>query len=181
MKNILLIFAIFFALIQNTQAADEKEKELFNRFIEFTGNFEEDLHRLKQKPLVDLTEEEQKSVEDFSIERKINPEYIKKYEQDIKKQYTPQNRLNPWLATYYDPEYFIEYLEKLPARTLAQKYQLLVLWQIYKPEKVGSDEYKAIAEAAHNKTTEYLADDGNWQASWRRDEYNETINGDFQK
>ena len=90
MKNILLIFAIFFALIQNTQAADEKEKELFNRFIEFTGEFEEDLHRLKQKPLVDLTEEEQKSVEDFSIERKINPEYIKKYEQDIKKQYTPQ-------------------------------------------------------------------------------------------
>lgn len=181
MKNILLIFAIFFALIQNTRAADEKEKELFNRFIEFTGEFEEDLHRLKQKPLVDLTEEEQKSVEDFSIERKINPEYIKKYEQDTKKQYTPQNRLNPWLATYYDPEYFMEYLEKLPARTLAQKYQLLVLWQIYKPEKVGSDEYKAIAEAAHNKTTEYLADDGNWQASWRRDEYNETINGDFQK
>lgn len=181
MKKLLLVFAVFFALLKNAQATDEKDKEMFDRFINFTGTYEEDLHRFKQKPLVDLTEEEEKSVADFSIERKINPQYIEKYEQDTKQQYSPAAKLNPWLAAYYDSEYFIEYLEKLPARTLAQKYQLLILWQIYKPEKVGTDEYKAIAEAAHNKTMEYLTDDDNWQASWRREEYEEIVQDDFQK
>lgn len=181
MKKLLLMLGIFFALLKNAQAIDEKEKEMFDRFINFTGTYEEDLHRFKQKPLVDLTEEEQKSVAGFSIERKINPQYIEKYEQDIKQQYSPAAKLNPWLASYYDTAYFIEYLEKIPARTLAQKYQLLILWQIYKPEKVGSEEYKKIAESAHAKTMEYLADDDNWQASWRREEYEEIVQDDFQK
>ena len=181
MKKLLLTFAVFFALLENAQAIDEKEKEMFDRFINFTGTYEEDLHRFKQKPLVDLTEEEQKSVADFSIERKINPQYIEKYEQDTKQQYSPAAKLNPWLASYYDTAYFIEYLEKIPTRTLAQKYQLLILWQIYKPEKVGSEEYKKIAESAHAKTMEYLADDDNWQASWRREEYEEIVQDDFQK
>ena len=181
MKKLLLMLGIFFALLKNAQAIDEKEKEMFDRLINFTGTYEEDLHRFKQKPLVDLTEEEQKSVAGFAIERKINPQYIEKYEQDTKQQYSPAAKLNPWLAAYYDSEYFIEYLEKIPARTLAQKYQLLILWQIYKPEKVGSEEYKKIAESAHAKTMEYLADDDNWQASWRREEYEEIVQDDFQK
>lgn len=181
MKTLLLTFAVFFALFENAQALDKKEKEMFDRFISFTGTYEEDLHRFKQKPLVDLSEEETKSVAGFSIKRKINPQYIEKYEQDTKKKYSPTAKLNPWLATYYDPEYFIEYLEKIPARTLAQKYQLLVLWQIYKPEKVNTAEYKKIAAAAHAKTTEYLADDDNWQAPWRRGEYEEIVQDDFQK
>lgn len=181
MRKLFLILIIFLVSIPNIKAQEVDKKELFERVMNFTGNYEEDLHRFKQKPLVDLTEEEQKSVADFSIERKINPEYIKRYEEEFKKKYTHQNYLNPWLASYYDTAYFIEYLEKIPARTLAQKYQLLVLWQIYKPEKVGSDEYKVIAETAHNKTMEYLADDNNWQASWRREEYEEIVQDDFQK
>ena len=43
---------------------------------------------------------------------------------------------------YYDPEYYLEYLEKIPVRTLAQRYQLLILWQLYKPEKISSPEYR---------------------------------------
>ena len=183
MKKLFLIFGIFFALLKNVQALDkkEKEKEIIDQFISFTGTYEEDLHRFRQKPLVDLTEEEAKSVDNFSIERKINPQYIERYEKDTEKKYSPTAKLNPWLATYYDPEYFIEYLEKIPARTLAQKYQLLILWQIYKPEKVNTAEYKEIAAAAHAKITEYLSDDDNWQVPWRRDEYNEIVQNDFQK
>lgn len=181
MKKLFFIFLVLPVFIQNAFAIDEKEKELFDRVINFTGNYEEDLHRFKQKALVDLTEEEKDSVIGFSIERKINPKYIEEYEKNSKQKYTPTAKINPWLATHYDPEYFMEYLEKIPARTLAQKYQLLVLWQIYKPEKINSEEYKEIAEAVHLKTMEYLSDDDNWQASWRRDEYKETVQDDFQK
>ncbi len=181
MKKLSLVLAVFFALFENAQAADKKDKEILDQPADYTETCEEDLHLSKPKPFVDLTKEEQKLVNGFSLERKINPKYIKKYEQNTRKQYTPQNELDPWLATYYDSEYFIEYLEKIPARTLAQKYQLLLMWQIYKPEKINSDDYKTVAEAAHNKTMEYLANDENWQASWRRDEYREIVQNDFQK
>lgn len=180
MKKIFLIFAVCLFFVSNTWAKEDKN-EVFESILSFTGNFEEDLHRFKQKPLVDLTEEEKKSVADFSIERKIDPRYIKEYEKKFKQEYTPTNELNPWLAIHYDPEYFMEYLEKIPARTLAQKYQLLVLWQIYKPEKVNTAEYKEIATTAHAKTMEYLSDINNWQVSWRRDEYKEIVQSDFQK
>ncbi|MBR1825168.1 MAG: hypothetical protein IJ770_01095 [Alphaproteobacteria bacterium] len=53
MKKLLLIFGIFFALLENAQALDEKEKAMFDRLISFTGTYEEDLHRFKQKPLID--------------------------------------------------------------------------------------------------------------------------------
>lgn len=180
MKKLLLILSLCLVFCPNVRA-EENNDELFERVLSFTGDFEEDLHRFKQKPLVDLTEEEEKSVAGFSIERKINPQYIKEYEKKSEQEYAPTNKLDPWLATYYDPEYFIEYLEKIPARTLAQKYQLLVLWQIYKPKKVNTAEYRKIAAEAYAKTMEYLSDDGNWQASWRRDEYKEIVQNNFQK
>ena len=180
MNRLFFILCLLLVLGSNTRA-EEHNEELFERFLSVTGTYEENLHRFKQKPLVDLTEEEKDSVIGFSIERKINPKYIKEYEKNSEQKYTPTAELNPWLATHYDAEYFIEYLEKIPARTLAQKYQLLVLWQIYKPEKVNSEEYKKIAEAAHLKTMEYLSDDNNWQASWRRDEYDQTVQNDYQK
>ena len=37
MKKLLLMLGIFFALLKNAQAIDEKEKEMFDRFINFTG------------------------------------------------------------------------------------------------------------------------------------------------
>lgn len=181
MKNLFLIFGIFFALTQNVKANNETDQELIKNFFDFTGEYEENIQRLRQKLLTDLTEEEKKSVVGFELEREINPKYVERYEKDSGEKYSPKDEPNPWLAVYYDPEYFIEYLEKIPARTLAQKYQILVLWQIYKPEKVNSEAYKKIAAAAHNKTMEYLADNGNWQASWRREEYKEIVQDDFQK
>ena len=155
MKKITLLLGIFFSLLQNLEA--------------------------KESDYIDLTTDEEKAVTGFTIKRKINPQYIKRYEEETKKKYKIGDKIDPLYAAYYDPEYFIEYLEKIPFRTLAQKYQLLVLWQVYKPKKVHTEEYKTIAAQAHNKTMAYLADDSNWQASWRREEYSETIKDDFQK
>lgn len=178
MRKLALI--LLFILTYTNAHAEAKDLK-FEKILSFIGQFEENLYSFYQKPLMDLTKEEEKSIANFLIERKINPKYIEEYENKLEQKYAPNEKVYPWLATHYNPEYFIEYLEKIPARTLAQKYQLLVLWQIYKPEKINSEEYRKIAEEAHTKTTEYLSDNHNWQASWRRDEYEETIQGDFQK
>ena len=133
----------------------------------------------------------EKTAKGFSIARRVNPEYIREYEHPTlplkysgicqrEPAYAPENELDPWLIMYYDPEYYLEYLEKIPVRTLAQRYQLLILWQLYKPEKISSPEYREMAAAAHNETAEYLAGD-NWQAAWRKEEYDKLIQGDFQK
>lgn len=133
----------------------------------------------------------EKTAKGFSIARRVNPGYIREYEHPtlplnipeyVRREpaYAPENELDPWLIMYYDPEYYLEYLEKIPVRTLAQRYQLLILWQLYKPEKISSPEYREMAAAAHNETAEYLAGD-NWQAAWRKEEYDKLIQGDFQK
>lgn len=135
--------------------------------------------------------EKAEAAKGFSIARRVNPEYIREYEHPTepsnipkyirrKPAYAPENELDPWLIMYYDPEYYLEYLEKIPERTLAQRYQLLILWQLYKPEKISSPEYRDVAASAHDETAEYLAGD-NWQAAWQKEEYDGLIQGDFQK
>lgn len=176
-----LLLAIFFILLTPlTTNADDLTDEDFNQIIAYTATWEEDLHRMFiQKEIHDLTTEEKEKIKNFSIERKINPEYIKEYEKIYKTTYTPTKKLNPKLIMYYDPEYYLEYLEKIPAKTLYQKYQLLLLWQLYKQEKINTPEYSHIATLAHNKTTEYLSNETNWQSPWRKEEYEEIIKDDF--
>ena len=78
----------------------------------------------------------EKTAKGFSIARRVNPEYIREYEHPtlplnipeyVRREpaYAPENELDPWLIMYYDPEYYLEYLEKIPVRTLAQRLSLI--------------------------------------------------------
>lgn len=90
------------------------------------------------------------------------------------------------LGVYYDPQYTLKYLENLPYNsnlsmyTLHLQYQLLVFWQIYRPEMIATTDYKTVAQTAHYKVMLYLSNKNNWQASWRDEEYLKTIGDDFQ-
>lgn len=177
MKKFLYVFAMFFVVIPLVQAENNLDNDRFNKSLSFVRRFEADLHDFKAYQAKENTND----ITGFSLNRPINSKYIKAYEEIVEQKYDINNPINPWLAVYYDPQYFMKYLEQIPTRTLEQNYQLLILWQIYKPQMIDSEDYKAIAMAAHNKTLNYLADDNNWQASWRQKEYAETVQEDFQK
>ena len=79
----------------------------------------------------------------------------------------------------FDPLASITYLENSDNRTWGDNFQLMILWQVYQPEKVTTDLYKDIAQANHEELQAYFTAE-RWQSGWRQKEYFEAVGSDYQ-
>lgn len=79
----------------------------------------------------------------------------------------------------FDPLASIKFLENLDNRTWVDNLQLMILWQVYQPEKISTDLYKNMAKANHDELQAYFAA-GRWQAGWRQEEYSKAVGSDYQ-
>ncbi len=77
------------------------------------------------------------------------------------------------------PQKAISYLENLPNRNLEQRFQLMVLWHIYAPEKITMESYRQEADKTHALMQEYFNSDAHF-FYWRPEEYSETVGADYQ-
>ena len=80
----------------------------------------------------------------------------------------------------YDVKGTINYLEKIENRTLSQNLQLLVLWNIYLPDKISMNLYQQTAQIVHEDILSYLNSD-RWQSGWRAEEYLGHVGEDYQQ
>lgn len=78
----------------------------------------------------------------------------------------------------FDPLSSIEYLENLDGRDWRYNFQLMVLLQVYQPEKIDTDLYKNIAKDSYEELLAYFASE-QWGVDWRRDEYFEVVGSDY--
>ncbi len=121
----------------------------------------------------------------LTIDSPLNETYKLAYLSDLLNEF-PFNRFKDntefetQYAVRYDPLGSIRYLEHLESKTPAQNFQLMVLWQVYQPEKVATELYKKMAEECHNDLLEYFKA-GKWQSGWREEEYQDRIGDDYQR
>ncbi len=115
-----------------------------------------------------------------TIDSPLNDEYKNAYLKHLlNSNYFPDNEIKMNYAIRYDTNGTIKYLESLPERNLSQDFQLLVLYHIYMPEKIGTTDFKNIAEKLNSELLEYFEAD-KWQSSWRKEEYAEQVKNDYQ-
>lgn len=121
---------------------------------------------------------------DLTIKSPLNEKYKLSYLSDLLKEF-PYNNFHDKTdfeakyAVRYDPLGSIKYLETIEKRSFGQNFQLMVLLQIFQPEKVATDVYKRIAEKSHKELQAYFEAE-EWQSDWREKEYNEQVGNNFQ-
>ncbi|MBD5404947.1 ankyrin repeat domain-containing protein [bacterium] len=175
MKKFLIIFNLVFCF---------SFKNVFaSAIIDNTKNY------LEQNQLYDLYKqrlEKLKNTKDFKkivksvINLPLNNEYKNAYLKDIfNSTYLIDKEFAMNYAIHYDVNGTIKYLESLPKRNLSQDFQLLLLWHIYNPEKINSDDFKDIVKKLNLELLEYF-EAKKWQSSWRKEEYAENVKNDYQ-
>lgn len=118
------------------------------------------------------------------INSPLNQEYKYFYLHDLLKDfpfntYKDKTEFEPLYAVRYDPSGSIKYLEGLKNRTIAQNFQLMVLWQIYQSEKITTKLYERAAEQCHKDLQDYFRAE-KWQSSWREEEYAEKVKDNYE-
>ncbi len=126
---------------------------------------------------------------DTTIEAIINSPFNTKYKIANLKETFEQSPYNwdavnkefvPQLAVFYDHPHAIKYLEHKKNKTLSETFQLMVLYHIYKPNKIKTKTYKNLIQFAHQEIQEYFKQQ-KFQSSWRSEEYNDITKGNYEQ
>ena len=126
---------------------------------------------------------------DATIETIINSPFNTKYkianlketfEQSPHKWYAVNKEFVPQLAVFYDYPRAIKYLEHKENKTLSDAFQLMVLYHIYKPNKIKTKTYNNLIQFAHQEIQEYFKQQ-KFQSSWRSEEYNDITKGNYEQ
>ena len=124
---------------------------------------------------------------DTTIEAIINSPFNTKYkianlketfEQSPYNWYAVNKEFVPQLAVFYDHPHAIKYLERKKNKTLSETFQLMVLYHIYKPNKIKTKTYNNLIQFAHQEIQEYFKQQ-KFQSSWRSEEYNDITKGNY--
>ena len=124
---------------------------------------------------------------DTTIETIINSPFNTKYkianlketfEQSPYNWYAVNKEFVPQLAVFYDHPHAIKYLERKKNKTLSETFQLMVLYHIYKPNKIKTKTYNNLIQFAHQEIQEYFKQQ-KFQSSWRSEEYNDITKGNY--
>lgn len=154
-----------------------KNHQLFEAYQQKVKSIEDDKYVKEQLPKFN-------NIIETTINSSFNDAYKLSYLHDFIAEFPHDTfsrniKFSPLYGVRFDPLGSIKYLENLDNRSWVDNFQLMVLWQIYQPEKVATDLYKDIAKVNHDEQLAYFTS-GKWQASWRQEEYAEAIGSDYQ-
>lgn len=112
--------------------------------------------------------------------KKYKEAYIRKMLYFLNQGIMPDMKYDLMLHVYADPQNAIECLEDKPEKYFSDWAQLLILWQIYQPEKIGSEAYRQAVDIIYKNINLYLEHTDNWSVSWRRSEYEAIVGEEYQ-
>lgn len=184
MRKIFVLFIIHFILSGFCTSAYSETMEEYLKQNNFLQDYEKVVKENEKDSFYDnIIKKMNKSIKS-AIDSSLNKEYKKAFISNLLKDpyHSDSNHENGFAAKYgvrYDPLGSIKFLESLKEKNFSQNFQLMVLLQIYQPQKVNTDFYKNLAKKTHEDLQAYFKSE-QWQSNWRQEEYDEKVGENYQ-